>query len=595
MNEAQTLDLFVTAFVDELARSGVRDVCLAPGSRSTPLAVACAADRRLKTWMHIDERAAAFFALGMAKASGRPVALVCTSGTAAAEFLPAVAEALHGRAPLLVLTADRPHELRDAGAPQTLDQVRLYGVHVKWFFDFPPPEASPEALALARSAAGRAAAVAAASPPGPVHLNFPFREPLVPQAADEAGFESVPPYTGRPGGRPYVRHLQGRRMLPREDLEILAEELAAAERGLIVCGPQDDPGLAEAVSALAGLLGWPVVADALSQLRCGPHDRSRLIAAHDAILRAPAAQRRLQPDFILQFGAPPTSKALQAYLAGAPCRRALVDGGDGWRDPARTATDMLHVEPAAFCRELAEVLGPGAKGEVNRWSALWRRLDDAAARALFDGACALDELFEGRVFLELGKLLPPDALLFAGNSMPVRDLDSFLLPRPQPLRLMANRGVNGIDGVTSTALGAAAAVEGPVALATGDLSFYHDLNGLLAAHRHGLDLTVVLIDNDGGGIFSFLPQAERVEAFEELFGTPLGIDLAAAAAPFGGQTATISDWEEFKAAVGEALAAGGLRIVRVPTDRRRNAEMHQALWKAAARAVEAALAGDDAP
>lgn len=499
---AERLDLAVGTFVAELARAGIRHVSACPGSRSTPLAIKLARQPGIKLWMHLDERSAAYFGLGLARALRQPVALLATSGTAAANFLPAIVEARLARVPLVVLTADRPHELRDNGAPQTIDQLHLYGAHVKWFFDLPEPDATPEQTGLLSALAARAVATAAAEPQGPVHLNWPFRDPLVPSAGPRAA-----------SGARRLGVQQPRLAPPPALVRELAEDAARTARGLIVCGPHDDPALAEAVGRLARRLGYPILADPLSGLRYGPHDRQLVVDAYDAFLRDARSVEHLAPDLIIRIGAVPTSKSLQQYVqAHSSARYVVVDPG-GWREPTNQATDLLQVDPTLLCAALAERLPDEAL--ASQWAETWLRLN-AATRASIERHLSLtDELFEGRVLADLGTCLPDGSLLYAGNSMPVRDLDTFCGQSSTSLRCLSNRGANGIDGVVSSALGASAARIGRVTLVIGDISFYHDLNGLLAARAHALDLLVVLLNNDGGGIFSFLPQAEAVpEDFE---------------------------------------------------------------------------------
>ena len=578
---AETLAQVVGSFVDELAAAGVRHVCACPGSRSTPLAVKLAEHPGVKLWMHLDERSCAYFGLGLARALGEPVALLATSGTATANFFPAIVEARLSRVPLVVLTADRPHELRDNGAPQTIDQLRLYGEHVKWFFDVPEPESGPEQLALVRALAARAVSTAVAAPAGPVHLNWPFREPLMPSP----GFPS-----------PSQRHVRVRnaRLAPPPDLVVeLGAELARHPRGLIVVGPQDDARLADAVGRLAARLGYPVLADGLSGLRYGPHDRSLAIDAYDAFLRDGAAVQQLElPEVVLRIGAIPTSKPLQHYLqAQRATRKVLIDPG-GWRDPTADSSDVLHVDPRLLCDALADVL-PCSDGVLSAWASSWLALNAATREAIDAHLRRTDELFEGGVFVRLGALLPESAVLYAGNSMPVRDLDTFLPQRERALRCLSNRGANGIDGVVSSALGASAADRGPVVLVIGDISFFHDLNGLLAARKHALNLLVVLLNNDGGGIFSFLPQAEdslqATSDFELLFGTPHGLQFRPFVEGYGGRFTRVESWTAFDAAVADGLERGGLQVVEVPTDRAHNVAQHRAVWRSVAEARAAVV------
>ncbi|HEU5102162.1 MAG TPA: 2-succinyl-5-enolpyruvyl-6-hydroxy-3-cyclohexene-1-carboxylic-acid synthase [Roseiflexaceae bacterium] len=582
------LSLSVGAFVDELARSGVRHFCVCPGSRSTPLALTIARHPATKLWMHLDERSAAFFGLGLAKTLREPVALVCTSGTAAANFLPAVVEAFLARVPLVVLTADRPHELRDVGAPQTIDQAKLFGAHAKWFVDLAEPDAAAGMLRYVRVVASRAVATARRGPPGPVHINCPYREPLLPDPALAAAAAEQ-----RPDDRAYVRVAAGPRLPDAALVTRLAGELRAAPRGLIVCGPQDDPLLAGAVVKLAGALGYPVLADPLSGLRHGGHDRALVLDCYDAFLRDAAFVERFGPEAVLRFGAMPVSKPVLLYLQRHHgCRQIVVDGDGGWNEPTLLASDMIHADGRLLCQALVEAIASPSSPNMTGWAHTWRAADRAARAAIGRRMEGLDELFEGKVFAELAALLPDGALLYAGNSMPIRDLDTFFSGGSHGVRLLGNRGANGIDGVVSSALGAAAAERGPAVLVIGDLSFYHDSNGLLAAMQHHLDLTIVLINNDGGGIFSFLPQAGEPEHFETLFGTPHGQDFRPLAQMYGAGYERVGDWPAFRAAVRGGLAAGGLRIVEVPTARARNVTLHREIWKVVSEALAPIVASE---
>jgi 2-succinyl-5-enolpyruvyl-6-hydroxy-3-cyclohexene-1-carboxylate synthase len=582
----------VGALIDELVRSGVRNLCLCPGSRSAPLALCAARHPGMRIWTLIDERSAGFFALGMAKALRAPVALLSTSGTAAANFFPAIVEAHYGRVPLVVLTADRPRELRDRGAHQTIDQVRLYGGHAKWFVDVAPAEAADGLLRYWRALACQAVGTAQAHPQGPVHLNIPVREPLVPVALpDQMPLEArrtAPAWNGRAAGRPYTVVGRCPSAPDPEWVRALSQGLSDSPRGLIVCGPHDAPGLPDAVARLATALAYPVLADPLSQVRFGPHDRSMVIDSYDATLRVEDLYDALAPDTILWLGGLPASRPLQRYLerhAGA--RRIVSDGGDGWTDPDRLASDVAPADPTGLCESLAACIRPVADPAESWWASLWTRLDGAARRAIQARLLALTELFEGRVFPELCSLLPDGSVLYVGNSMPVRDLDTFAPACSRKIRVLGNRGASGIDGVISSALGTSAAGIGPVVLVLGDLGFYHDMNGLLAATRHGLRATVVLLNNDGGGIFSFLPQAEYPEYFEALFGTPTGLDFRAAAQLYGAAFVRAETWEMFRDAVAASLTRPGLTIVEVRTARDRNVALHREIWAAVADALVA--------
>jgi len=609
--------LALREMVDGLVASGVRDVVVCPGSRSTPLALATRAHPRLSVRVLLDERSAGFFALGLARASRRPVAVIVTSGTAVANLLPSVVEASLARVPLILLTADRPPELRDRGAPQTIDQIRIFGGFVRWFAELPLLDGADETRRHVRSVIGRAVATAISRPAGPVHLNVGFREPLVPSAA--LGPLPAPgplraPTDGdddgnRVGPRPFTDVLDGRPELGPAEVAGLAARLAAAERGLIVAGPQEDPDLPAALARLAAATGFPIVADPLSLVRCGLHDRSLVVSHADHLVRAGRWREGHLPELAIRFGATPTSKPLLTLLTDAMPAQIVVDGGGGWSDPAILPTTFVHADATATACALSEVLesapggadaagGDAARGAAARgaWATDWIEADRAAATALADWLATVQssgEPFEGLPFAILGQMLPDGAQLWAGNSMPVRDLDDWLAGSDRRIRPLSNRGANGIDGVVSTALGAAAADVGPVVLVVGDVSFLHDLNALVAARLHGLSATIVLIDNDGGGIFSFLPQAATdapevglPDHYEELFGTPHGIDAGPIVTALGGEFRVVGA-ATMRDALAESIGRPGVRVLGFRTDRARNVELH----REAAATVVAALGG----
>ena len=561
----RALGRFVAALADGLVAGGVRDVCLCPGSRSTPVAVAVQRHPALRTWIHLDERSCAYFALGLAQARHVPVALLCTSGGAALNFAPAVAEAATAGLPLVVLTADRPPELRGVGANQTVDQLRLYGGHAKAFAELPLPVAGDAAAGAARHWGRRAPVLATAAPAGPVHLNLPFREPLIPDLPPPAVL--APDRTGPP---PRVEPTAG-------DVAALAALVGERRRGLIVAGPQHAPDSVQAITGLAAALGYPILADPLSQLRRGPHDRSRVIAGYDAMLRAPAGPD-LRPEVVLRVGRTPTSKALGAFLAGLVDAEQVVIAEPGrWNDPDLRATRSVDADPTAVCRRLLGAVAPPPVADA-AWLAAWREGERRACAAVDAGLG--EGLTEPGAIRDLLDALPAGAAIVAGNSMPIRDLDTVLRPGPKPLHVYGNRGASGIDGVVSTALGIAAArPRSPLALVLGDLSAYHDMNGLLAAGRFGLAATIVVLNNDGGGIFSMLPQASRVPEFEPLFGTPHRLRFEHAAAQYGLDYARPGTPQAYREALADSLGRDGAQLIEVSTERAANAALHEAMWR----------------
>ncbi|QSB49705.1 2-succinyl-5-enolpyruvyl-6-hydroxy-3-cyclohexene-1-carboxylic-acid synthase [Parageobacillus toebii] len=568
MNEALTL--YIAAFVDELAKIGVQDVVVSPGSRSTPLAIMMAEHPAMRVHINIDERSAAFFALGMAKAKRHPIALLCTSGTAVANYFPAVVEAYYSRVPLIVITADRPHELRDVGAPQAIDQLNIYGRYAKRFVEMALPEKSTDMLRYARTMAARAAGVAISAPAGPVHLNFPLREPLVPIVHEET-WEQIE--AKEPS---YTTVIPGKMTIGMEQIQELYNELSSAEKGLIVCGQIDQPAFAEAVTKLAEMLDFPILADPLSQLRSGTHAKEYIIDSYDAILKDETIAASLVPDVVIRFGAMPVSKPLFLLLKRYPSiKQIVVDGEGGWREPTLMASYMVYCDEVEFCRRLIDI--GASKQSKSQWSTTWKMINDIAKSVLLE-ATMEEELFEGKVFTELSQLLPDGATLFVGNSMPIRDTDTFFFTNDKQIRILANRGANGIDGVVSSALGASAVTE-PLVLVIGDLSFYHDLNGLLAAKMHGLHATIIVLNNNGGGIFSFLPQAKHKKHFEMLFGTPTDLQFEHAVRMYEGNYQKIKTWDEFRHYVTQSLTTDGLHVMEVCTSRENNVRKHRLLWE----------------
>ena len=560
---------FARTLVDEWARAGVTEAALAPGSRSAPLALALAADDRIRVHVHIDERSASFFALGMAKATSRPVVVLSTSGTAGAHFHAAVLEARHARVPLIACTADRPPELRDTGAGQTIDQLKLYGDVPRWFCDVGAPVEEPGVGPSWRAVAARSVAEALGPPAGPVHLNLAFREPLVPTG------EPLVDAPGRPDGRPWTEIVTPARRADDETVERLATAVREAGMGVLVAGW--GAGVLPATAAgFAAAAGWPVVADPISGLRVGLN----AISTYDPLLRVPEFVSSHRPDLVVRVGAAPTSRAAGAWLDPS-IRQVVVDPDRAWLDPQRAAAEIVAADADALLGAVTDRLIDSPPGP-SPWLRDW--LDaEHAARAALDGLLeGWEEPFEGRVARDVVDVLPPNATLVVASSMPVRDVESFARPRAD-LRFHANRGVNGIDGFVSTTLGVAAGTGGSAVGLLGDLCLLHDSVGLLGAGERGVDVTFVVLDNDGGGIFSFLPPADHASHFEMLFGTPHGIDLVDVARAYRVPAARVEKASEIGPAVTAAVEAGGVRLVIVPTDRADNVARHREAWQAVAQ------------
>lgn len=500
------------ALANEFVAHGLQDVCLSPGGRSTPLAITFSRHPNVRHWTHHDERSASFFALGIAKETGRPAAVITTSGTAAAELYPAVVEASYGQTALLLLTADRPPDLRGTGANQTIDQVDLFGHTVRWFHDAPLPAATT--TARTQQMAARAWTSATSAPPGPVHLNLPFDEPLLPT-------EPIPDlHTSRP-----TASWGATASSPDEDtLRQLAGRLEG-KKGVIIAGPASAGSLAGPVTDLARAFSWPVLADPLSGLRTGAHDLHQVVATGDAMARVGHLDE-LAPEAVLRFGAVPTSKALNSWMSSNPQITHAVVNVLGAPDPSGTAELVLAADPATTATGLAKQI---TAATPDGWLASWLEADTAARAAIEHTTARGDS--ELTVVASLLASIPNPAKLWVAASMPIRYLDLLLPTRPVALDVKSNRGASGIDGFISSGLGTAAISADPVYLLAGDLSLVYDLTALAAARRYDLDVTILVINNDGGAIFATLSQAALPE-FEEIFAAPHGLDFEKAAALF---------------------------------------------------------------
>ncbi|HEU4943626.1 MAG TPA: 2-succinyl-5-enolpyruvyl-6-hydroxy-3-cyclohexene-1-carboxylic-acid synthase [Solirubrobacterales bacterium] len=567
-----------SAFVEELARNGLRRAVISPGSRSTPLAVALWRQAEIEVSVIVDERSAAFFALGAAQATGAPVALLCTSGTAAANYHPAICEADESALPLVALTADRPPELRGIGAGQTIDQVKLYGDSVRWFCEVGTHEADDEGLLHYRSLACRAVAAARGEPrPGPVHLNLPWREPLAPVPVDGAVSATNPLALEGRGERP----LTAVTSIDLEPSPFLLDEMAAhigdAIAGVIIAGRQLDPELRAPLAHLANASGFPILAEPTSQLRCGPHDRSQVISTYDLLLRDERFARSVAPDLILRFGEMPTSKPLRAWLAASGADQIVVDPYGGWNEPTNRAAAVLRADPTELAAGWAVRVEKEARPAPQRW------LDaERSARGAIDSALADGEVSEPALHLALGHAHRDGDLVYTASSMPIRDQEAFLPMTSTDATFLCNRGANGIDGLISSGIGAADASGRPTTILTGDLGLLHDLGGLAALRDVSTPVRIIVIDNDGGGIFGFLPQAKTLpgEDFEALLGTPRGVDVARAAELFGlphRKLETLGD-------LPDALAAG-TGLIAVETERAANVDLHRQLGAAVSQAA----------
>lgn len=582
-------------FVDELARCGLTDVCIAPGSRSTPLTLAFAEHPAIRVHSIIDERSAAFFALGLALASGRPAAVVCSSGTATANFHPAIIEARYAQVPLLVLTADRPHELRESGANQTIDQVKMYGDHVLWAVDVALPEAAASALTVRslRTLADRAYAKANGFEKGPVHLNFPFRKPLEPTPV--AGDVQDSPHFHPPDDQPFTVITPAVLSPSDAQIEDLYAVLSQARRGLIVCGPRCPQGaFAAAVAELATRARFTLLADPLSGLRFGAVG-PQVFSRYDTYLRVTDPWE--SPDVLLQFGAMPTSQALDDYMSqSTPDYRIAIAPSGAWMDSNHQLDWLIQAGPVEVCQRLAARFDHAQQppDPDAQWHNRWRAAEEITSAVLSSHTDT--PYFDGWAVRDVTRVMHDfvDGSLVIGNSLAIRHLDQFSGTTDTDIHVYGNRGAAGIDGVVSTALGVrsvhqAAVLDSFTVLVIGDLSFYHDMNGLLAIRRLGLtNITIVLLNNDGGGIFNRLPIKGYEPHFTDLFITPTGLEFAHAAKLYGLQYIRADDSRAFRAALTASLEGSGATLIEVRTDIQQDDARRQAVMAA----VRAALADE---
>lgn len=556
MTNRKYLTEYVSAFTHSLVNQGVKNVVISPGSRSTPLAYACMKEEGLTVYRQIDERSAAYFALGMAKASGEPVMLLCTSGTAAANYFPAIVEAFYARVPLIVVTADRPHELREVGAPQAINQINLFGSHVKWSVDLPMPELDNRLDFLVRHL-HRSVKNAVSEPKGPVHLNVPFREPLV------LDFQQLYDSPGE------ITHLKDESRLS-SSIQHFLEETVQTDKGLLVIGEMTEKMPPE-FWAFIRKLNWPVLADPLSNVR-GNLDESckdLIIDSYDAILKSEVFKRIMVPDAVIRIGPQPVSKPLTLYLAAVkPKTYAVFDESPMMRDAQSVVTH--HIQASADGLWQLRIQTKPANPYTEKWttaSELFWELAEVHCNEKLDEGVLAKILFE-----EIDQ-----CDLIVSSSMPIRDTDTYFKSTARDIMVYANRGANGIDGVVSTAFGVQAAKKRPAFLFIGDLSFLHDMNGLIASKMQETDLTIVVMNNDGGGIFSYLPQSQEERYFEDLFGTPTGLKFEDAARMYDADYAAVETKEQFR----EALRGNkqkAVKIIEVFTDRETNVRVHRELW-----------------
>lgn len=573
--------LWADLIIEELTRCGVSKFCISSGSRNSPLVLAAAENSKAETVVHLDERGAAFYALGCAKANGQPAVLICTSGTAVANYLPAVIEASTSSVPLIILSADRPVELRDTGANQTIDQVGIYGKYTRWSFDFPSPsyEVSAE---FVLTTVDQMVYRAKRAPAGPVQLNCMFAEPLTPEADD-----SIPPgYPERIAGwnkadTPYTDYVPSRFVPVDSSLNSVRAALMRSKRGVIVCGRLDCFSDKSSIIKLAENLRMPPLADISSGLRFGNLSSDNLVTHYDLFLREALFTDSHRPDLILHFGGPVVSKVLNRYLEASSAEHIVVNRTPFRQDPGHSVKLRVEMEPGQFCETMADF-------EMSNDSDLLVALGKAdviCSDCLGKLDLVNDLTNEFAVAFHLLKMLPDDSGLFLANSMPVRDADGCGITGPQSIHVGVSRGASGIDGNIATAVGFANGLGRRTTLLIGDLAFVHDINSLLLARNSPVPVTIVLLNNDGGGIFSFLPIAECGRHYEEFFGTPHGLDFKHAVSLFELEyfhAETVSQLREYAARSFEMPRSS---VIEIKTERAQNLAQHQRIWRSVTESI----------
>jgi 2-succinyl-5-enolpyruvyl-6-hydroxy-3-cyclohexene-1-carboxylate synthase len=571
--------IWAETFIGQLVRLGVRYACISPGSRSTPIALACAGAKELRSFVHIDERSGGFFALGIAKNLHQPVLLVCTSGTAAAEFYPAIIEAYQQHVPLIVCTADRPPELLDCGANQTINQENLYANHIRWFVNAGIPEPTAERLRHIRNLARRAVKEATGLTSGPVHINLPFRKPFEPNS-----------YTDTIDARVYddVTAVQGDEISPgritvapaRETVRDIVSIVRPATRGLIIVGPGDfNDRFTKQVTEMASLLSYPILADGASQLRFGRHDKNMIMTHYDAYLRAASFAGSHKPEVILQFGGTVSSKGLELFLADQDAFKVHINAAGKWLDPSNYLRAVVQSDPDTFCELMnRELRHEPPERRRNEWPEDFKNAELHAESLRKEMIDCTESLFEGKVIRIVLETIPEGSHVLISNSTPIRDLDYFVSSLDKKLRIHTNRGASGIDGINSTALGIAATSSAPVYLITGDLAFYHDLNGLIAVRKYGIPIIVILINNNGGGIFEHLPISEYRDIFNDYFLTPHNLEFKPLIVGYGGNYKHIRSWEDLRTGLHDSHVQRKFHVLEIRTDARACTELRKEYW-----------------
>lgn len=578
---------WTNTFVNELVSLGVKYACISPGSRNTPLTYAFAVNKKIKSFVHIDERSCGFFALGLAKASNTPVAVVTTSGTATAELYPAIIEAYQQRVALIICTADRPPELLDRGANQTINQNNLYKNHIRWFIDTGLPEPVLKKIKHIKAAAGKAIYESCIRSRGPVHLNFPFKKPFEPDSFTDEITKDLYDFSNQ--FLTNKKELFSRRngTLKEEEKNILAEkwfcELAKYfkkfRKGLIIAGPENyNPDFHKNCQIFAEKLGYPILADGASQLRFGKHSKKNIISNFEGFLRDEKFSDKIEPEIIIQFGRTITSKALDQYLEKLSSPRYMINEFGDWFDPSNKTTAVFACKPYLFCEKILQLFKDEKFNHDMNWLKQFNNAEEISSKLKKTIIENSEFPNESRIISEIINTIPDESQIMISNSMPIRDFDYFATPTQKEISIYNNRGASGIDGIISTALGIAAANNKPTVLLTGDLAFYYDLNGLLAAVKYSIPIVIVLINNNGGGIFEVLPISKYGKVFKDFFITPHNLNFEPFVKGFGGNYELATNWQDLNTRLNQVFKKKIFTVIEIKTEAEKSLKLREKFW-----------------
>lgn len=557
--------LWTETFAKELVHAGVKYACISPGSRSTPLTYAITTNKKLKSFAIIDERSSGFFALGLSKATKTPVVLVCTSGTAAAEFYPAIIEAYQSKVPLIICTADRPPELQNVGANQTINQNNIYKNHIRWFIDAGLPQVNKSGLTKILTITRKAILESSINQLGPVHINFPFKEPFEPASFTDE-IENNLLSSVKIKSELLLKLAIPTTIFDQKILKPISDQLSNQTKGIIVVGLDNySGGFFSSLSRLSQKIGFPIFADAASNMRFAYKENHNILTNYDSYLRSENFVKAHQPDFIIQFGRNFSSKALSNFIGLCNCKKLLINQFGDWKNPREKSTSIIAGSPESFCKELVPLININT-AEENEWLNEFLRIEKSAAklkREVIDTASFPNEV---RIVNELIKNIPNGSNLMVSNSLPIRDLDLTVPLMQKKINIFHNRGASGIDGIISTALGIAQSSKRRTYLLTGDLAFYYDLSSLHIAKKYSIPLTVILINNNGGRIFEVLPISKYKNIFEEYFATPHNLDFSKLVHAFGGNYRKVKSWKVFKELLSAESAGKMFSVLELKTD-----------------------------